>query len=113
MGPCPPTDECPTLQTVFEKAKMRYSEETWEEKIDAITIYTFANTRGLGLKPDGVWLALPRSNTLKFTLYLGFCVRGGREASAPSMPHVKHKPLLRERGATCSLPEVGGGVRCP
>jgi len=48
-------------QTVFEKAKMRYSEETWEEKIDAITIYTFANTRGLGLKPDGVWLALPRS----------------------------------------------------
>ena len=33
----------------------------------------------------------------------------GIERQQVTSPYVRHKPLLRERGGTCSLPEVGGG----
>ena len=35
----------------------------------------------------------------------------GIERQQVTSPYVRHKPLLRERGGTCSLPEVGGGGR--
>ena len=36
-------------------------------------------------------------------------VKGKREASAPSTPHMKHTHWLRERVGACSLAEVGRG----